>query len=123
MKSTKRILVVDDTEEWLVLTEKWLTDEGFECDCAGSAYMAIEYLRKKTYDLIVIDLYMPQMSGLKLYDYILLRYNTIVVVISNSMDEYIKMLPFKHKYQKPNDRDKFLKIVKTLTHDYIEELH
>ncbi len=109
--NSKRILVVDDQDSWLCLAGKWLLDAGYNSDTAISGLNAIELLQKITYDLIVVDLYMPGISGLKLHDYIKSKYDTPIVVLSNAMYEYIRELPFKYKFQKPLGSERFIQII------------
>jgi len=80
--NSKRILVVDDQEMWLTLAEKFLRNAGYECDTAINGLKAIELLQTTTYDLIVVDLYMPVMSGIKTHDYIRSKYDTPIVIMS-----------------------------------------
>ena len=109
--NSKRILVVDDQETWLTLAEKFLRDAGYECDTAISGLKAIELLQTTTYDLIIVDLYMPVMSGIKTHDYIRSKYDTPIVIMSQALNEYIRTLPFKMKFQKPLMMTDFVKLI------------
>jgi CheY-like chemotaxis protein len=47
-----------------------LDDFGFGHDIAGNGNIAIEKIRKKTYDIILMDLQMPEMNGFEATEYI-----------------------------------------------------
>jgi hypothetical protein len=59
-----RILVVDDSEDNLVLTTAYLSDSGFELDFAENGKVAVEKTMLGNPDLVLMDLQMPVMDGL-----------------------------------------------------------
>ena len=60
-----RILVVDD-EKLLVKGMKFnLENEGYEVECAYDGAAAVELAREGTFDLIVLDVMMPEVDGLE----------------------------------------------------------
>ncbi|QPH38138.1 response regulator [Pedobacter endophyticus] len=62
-KATGNILLVDDNQMNLVLTKRLLESNGFSCDTTESGLDALEILRKKNYDLILMDIMMPGLNG------------------------------------------------------------
>lgn len=59
-----RILVVDD-DEFVCNSLKWLLlDEGYDVEVAPDGKKALELLSKRTYDLVLTDLMMPEVDGL-----------------------------------------------------------
>jgi len=62
---TPRILVVDDEEDIAELIRYNLTAEGYRVSCAGSGEDAIRLIRTKPFDLVVLDLMLPGISGIK----------------------------------------------------------
>nr|WP_315171937.1 ATP-binding protein [uncultured Flavobacterium sp.] len=62
IKNTK-ILVVEDMELNQLLMKTILDDFGFECDITANGKLAIEKLKTKNYDIILMDLQMPEMNG------------------------------------------------------------
>ncbi len=62
---TKRgkILLVEDNQMNRIVAQAMLKKQGFDCDLACNGIEAIEWLRKKTYDLIFMDCQMPDMDG------------------------------------------------------------
>ncbi len=62
----KRILVADDEESIRWVLSKSLTKQGFEVDLASNGKDALLMSRKQSYDLAVLDIKMPGLSGLEL---------------------------------------------------------
>ncbi len=58
-----KILVVEDMELNQLLMKTLLDDFGFECEIAANGKIAIDKLRDTTYDIILMDLQMPEMNG------------------------------------------------------------
>jgi PAS domain S-box-containing protein len=65
-----KILVVEDIALNQLLMKTLLDDFGFEYDMAANGKIAIEKLRSNTYDLILMDLQMPEMNGFEATEYI-----------------------------------------------------
>jgi CheY-like chemotaxis protein len=63
-----RILVVDDEPHICRALDRLLTDKGHQVDTTPSPLKALEMLRDTRYDLILLDLRMPDMSGIELYE-------------------------------------------------------
>ena len=62
----KRILVADDEESIRWVLSKSLSKQGFQVDLASDGQEALLMSRKQTYDLAVLDIKMPGLSGLQL---------------------------------------------------------
>lgn len=61
----KRVLVVDD-EKLIVKGIKFsLEQDGMTVDCAYDGTEALEYARNQEYDMILLDLMLPKLSGLE----------------------------------------------------------
>lgn len=61
-----RILVVDDEESIREFLEIMLKKEGYEVSLAEDGLKGKELLAKKTFDMVISDLQMPNMTGLEL---------------------------------------------------------
>ena len=64
--SIKRILVADDEESIRWVLSKSLSKQGFQVDLASDGQEALLMSRKQSYDLAVLDIKMPGLSGLQL---------------------------------------------------------
>ncbi len=60
-----RILVVDDDESILESCRTILEDEKYQVEAASKGDMGLTLLRQKSFDVVLIDLKMPEMSGLE----------------------------------------------------------
>jgi|SRR5690554_5627676 len=84
-----RILVVDDEVITLKITRKLLTQNGYEVDIASSSAEAMNFLGTTHYDLVIVDITMPSISG---FDLIQLMqsfdYNAPVIFLSNNDNEW-----------------------------------
>lgn len=65
-----KILVVEDMELNQLLMKTLLDDFGFECEIAANGKIAIERLKEKTFDIILMDLQMPEMNGFEATEHI-----------------------------------------------------
>lgn len=61
----KRILIVDDNRINQVVTRRILEKKDLECEVAGDGHQAIEKVKKEHFDLILMDVNMPGISGLE----------------------------------------------------------
>jgi CheY-like chemotaxis protein len=59
----KRILVVDDDENILNLEKTILEQKGFSVTTAGGGGEALEVLAEEGFDLILLDVMMPEIDG------------------------------------------------------------
>lgn len=62
---SKRILVAEDEIVSQKLTALILTHLGFDVDVVDNGLKAVAAVRQKKYDMVFIDLYMPQLDGLE----------------------------------------------------------
>jgi len=60
-----KILVVDDVPVNQIVVEKMLDSLGYQVDTAGNGCEAVEAVESKHYDLIFMDIQMPEMDGLE----------------------------------------------------------
>jgi PAS domain S-box-containing protein len=65
-----RVLVVEDIALNQLLMKTLLDEFGFECDIASNGVIALEKLKTGTYDIILMDLQMPEMNGFEATEYI-----------------------------------------------------
>ena len=75
------LLVVDDEEDFAKMIQKTLLQSGYRVDAATSATQAIALQRKHSYDLALVDMRMPEMTGLELLQYLKVRDKRIFVII------------------------------------------
>ena len=69
-KRKPRLLVVDDERTIRKLLERIGTRAGFDVDTARDGEEALQMLAVKDYDIAIVDLMMPRVSGYELVQYI-----------------------------------------------------
>ena len=81
--STKvsNILIVDDEPNVRFILERTLAREGYALDCVADGYSAIKQIENKAYDLILLDLNLGDMSGLKVLEKARSHDENLVVII------------------------------------------
>ncbi len=80
------VLVVEDIALNQLLMKTLLDDFGFECDIADNGKIAIEKLRTKSYDIILMDLQMPEMNGFEATEYIRNEMKSDIPIIALTAD-------------------------------------
>lgn len=81
-----KVLVVEDIALNLLLMRTILEDFGFEYDVAANGKIAIDKLQANTYDIILMDLQMPEMNGFEATEYIRNTMNSKVPIIALTAD-------------------------------------
>jgi CheY-like chemotaxis protein len=61
------VLIVDDEEDMLNVLRGLLTSKGYEVLSARNGAEALERMKQVKFDLIIADIYMPVMDGIKLH--------------------------------------------------------
>ena len=65
-----RVLIVEDEKPISNLIRMSLTKEGFQCTCAHDGAAAADLLEQNAYDLILLDVMLPEVDGFELMEYI-----------------------------------------------------
>jgi len=81
-----KILVAEDIPLNQLLMRTLLDDFGFECDIAANGKIAIEKMQTNSYDLILMDLQMPEMNGFEATDHIRHIMNSDIPIIALTAD-------------------------------------
>jgi DNA-binding response OmpR family regulator len=68
-RAITRILIIDDESDITLAFRKALRDKGFEqVDTVNEALLALKNFKAGSYDLLIIDIVMPEMDGFGLYE-------------------------------------------------------
>ena len=62
----ENILVVDDEEAIREVVSTLLDSQGYQCTVRGNGRLALEAFGNDSFDLVLSDIVMPEMDGLKL---------------------------------------------------------
>jgi two-component system response regulator VicR len=85
MEKKGRLLVVDDDRAIRKLLERIARRAGFEADGAKDGLDALEMLEQRDYDIALIDLMMPRLSGYELVQRIGMRERRPVVIVATAL--------------------------------------
>ncbi|NEW79063.1 MAG: response regulator, partial [Gelidibacter sp.] len=77
-----KVLVVEDIALNQLLVRTLLDDFGFKCDIVSNGKIALEKLQNNNYDVILMDLQMPEMDGFEATDYIRNKMNLTIPIIA-----------------------------------------
>ena len=64
------IFVIDDERANLVLIEKTLSIHGFRVSCEGDSQKAIERVKNENFDVILLDIMMPNVDGYQVLNHL-----------------------------------------------------
>jgi len=118
----KKILIVDDEEDIRSVVKTVLGNKGYEITTAKNGEDALANLKKTKFDLVLIDFFMPKMSGIDLVKAIRkepdmkdtkLAFLT-VALFSSSGVEKLKKLDILDYICKPFDNEDLIKRVKKM---------
>jgi len=81
-----KVLVAEDIALNQLLMRTLLDDFGFECDIATNGKVAVEKLETNAYDIVLMDLQMPEMNGFEATDYIRKNLKLTIPIIALTAD-------------------------------------
>ncbi len=70
MPEKNRILVVDDEEALRTVLSTELSSEGYEVSTAADGSEAIDLVKGNNYDLVLLDIKMPNVDGFEVLKYV-----------------------------------------------------
>ena len=116
MSDEPKILIVDDDPTLCKSLKVFLSDKYSDIATAFSGREAIELLEADTFDLILLDVIMPDMSGYQLVDYINKNglKTSVILISAYAPTELKKEAPPKGVYDsimKPFDLEKLVSTV------------
>lgn len=85
-KMNIKVLVVEDMALNQLLMKTVLEDFGFKTDIAANGKIAIEKMKSRSYDIILMDLLMPEMNGFEATEYIRQTMNSKIPIIALTAD-------------------------------------
>lgn len=90
-----KILVVDDEFRIREIIKKYATFEGYEVKEAADGMAAIELANKEDFDLIIMDVMMPELDGFSACREIRKLSSTPIIVLSARGEEYDRIHGFE----------------------------
>lgn len=90
-----KILICDDEAGLRSVLKRYAIFEGHEVVEAGDGMEAVELCRKETFDIILMDIMMPELDGFSAVKEIRKTADTPVIMLSARGEEYDKILGFE----------------------------
>lgn len=87
------ILIVEDEQAIANLIYINLSDEGYRCTCAFDGKQAADIVEKENFDLVLLDIMLPEIDGYELLEYIKpLGTPVIIITAKGAVNDLIKGL-------------------------------
>ena len=106
-QSTKRILIIDDEPDVALALKQVLEANGFEADSYEDPLLALENFRANMYDLLLLDIKMPAINGLDLYQEMKKIDDKVKVCFLTASEMYYEKFRKEEPYSK-FDKDLFI---------------
>ncbi|WKY48256.1 response regulator transcription factor [Eubacteriaceae bacterium ES3] len=90
-----KILITDDEEKIRALIKKYIRFEGHEAYEAANGMEAVEYCQKEQFDIILMDIMMPELDGFSAVKEIRKTQDIPVIMLSARGEEYDKIHGFE----------------------------
>jgi diguanylate cyclase (GGDEF)-like protein/PAS domain S-box-containing protein len=111
-----RLLLVDDDLRMLASLQALLASRGYLISCAQGGQQALEQLEQQHFDLLLLDLNMPGISGHDVMDFLNLRSLAVNVIVTSGATEIDAAIGALQRgaygyLRKPYSREELLKTV------------
>ncbi len=87
----KRILIIEDDKSIAELQKDYLEMSGFDVVCAHDGTTGLLLLKNQTFDLVILDLMLPQKDGFSILEEISESKKAPVLIVSAKTDEMFKI--------------------------------
>ncbi len=121
MRLSHKILIADDDVEMLDTLSELLEAEGYKVIRAENGLEAVESARKELPALILLDIHMPQLNGLKACkaikaDQVTKAIPVVMLTVEGSIAEIQEAMGYGAKtyITKPSSREEILKVVRSI---------
>jgi len=121
----KVVLIVDDEPDITTTLQITLEDDGFEVDSFNDPILALGNFRKRSYNLLLLDINMPKMNGFELYTKIKKIDDKVRVCFLTALTDLQEYESFRKEVfpeegkryfiQKPVRNEEVARIVNTIT--------
>ena len=103
----KRILIVDDEPDVISVFKMVLEMNGFEVDAYDNPLSALDNFKPNSYDLLLLDIKMPQMNGFELYKKLRTVDDKVKVCFITAYEDYRK--EFKESFPELDETKYFIR--------------
>jgi DNA-binding response OmpR family regulator len=101
----KRLLLVDDEQDITSILCSVLQESGFKVVFFNDPLLALQHFRPRYYDLVILDIRMPNMNGFELYRQIRRKDKRVKVCFLTAVSEFEEYEQYKKEaYPKLGER-------------------
>ena len=87
------ILIIEDEKAISDLIYISLSREGYNCTCAFDGKQGADFLEERHYDLVLLDIMLPEIDGYELLEYIKPTETPVIFITAKgSLDDRVKGL-------------------------------
>ena len=106
----KKILLVEDEQDIATVLDMVLEEGGYEVDCFSDPVLALKNFRARSYDLVILDIKMPEIDGIELSQQIKKIDNAVKVCFLTASELYYEEFRKEIGLEEPTlDKDLFLR--------------
>jgi heterodisulfide reductase subunit A len=69
MKKGKKVLLVEDEAVLRESVRDWLVEDGYDVECVETGEEALEKIKEEEFGVIVLDLRLPGIDGLQVFEH------------------------------------------------------
>jgi DNA-binding response OmpR family regulator len=119
----KKILVVDDESDSCFVLGMVLSENGFVVDSYENPMLALENFNARSYDLIILDIRMPELNGFALYREIKKLNKKVKVCFITAGEVYygysdiFSSVPANYFIRKPIENEELMKRINEIIAD------
>ncbi len=81
MPESHRILIVDDEPRMCESLGKLLSERDFQVECASTGKQCLQACTEKTFDLVLLDIMLPDTNGLKILEYLRNNHPDMLIIM------------------------------------------
>ena len=87
MTKKKEILIIEDESDIRLLLKEFLEDNGFNITLAEEGRVAVELMKQKDFDLLIVDMLLPGEHGMDIIKMKGHNFITPIIIVSGIYDE------------------------------------
>lgn len=118
-----QILLIDDNKDITTMLSKYFTQKGHSCSVSNAGHNGFNMITAKPYDVILLDLAMPEFSGVDIVEALskngkMKNLNIVALTassVSSDKEEYLKKMGVHSVLKKPIDPDELLSYLQQLS--------